>query len=242
MNELQKRFASEIEQLQQVAVAVGDSGLVTSQGGNLSYRVSEEHVLITPTKLAKSSLNFDDIVIIDLGGRVDFAASGRRPTGETPMHLNIYRRRPDLQSLIHAHPSALTGIALTDSDILARPLLPEPVIELGPILEVEYAEPVSRALAAAFDAVIDYSNAWLMRNHGITVGSPEGPRRTLELLQMAEAMAKSVGVAGRVGGIREISREEVRRLERVVSERGLPRPGNPEVVKTLEELYYRITR
>ena len=154
------------------------------------------------------------------------------------MHLNIYCRRSDLRSIIHAHPPALTGVALTRSDLLARPLLPEPIIELGPILAVEYAEPVSLALAAAFDGVIDRSNAWLMRNHGITIGSAGSPRRTLELLQMAEALAKSVGIAAGIGEVQEIPREEVRKLERVIAARGLPRPGNPAVVESLEELYY----
>jgi L-fuculose-phosphate aldolase len=155
------------------------------------------------------------------------------------MHTHIYRLRPDLKSLIHAHPPVLTGFSLTDSDILARPILPEPVLELGPILAVPYAEVVSMDLAKKFESVVAFSNAWLMKNHGITIGSADTPQRTLGLLQMAEAMADSIRTAMIAGSkINEIPREEVAKLECVLLKRGLPFPGSPEVVKSLVPLYF----
>lgn len=238
MSELQKKYSTAIKELAAVSLETGRLGYVSSHGGNLSMKISDDVILITPTKVSKENIVFDDIVIIDGDGKTVFAAPGRKATGETPMHTYLYRLRPDLKSIIHAHPPVLTGFAITDSDILSRPLLPEPVLELGPILAIPYAEPVSETLAWNFAAVAPYSNAWLMRNHGITLGSAESVERTLGLLRMAESMAESVRTAMTMGTAREISREEVMRLEKVLVKRGLPFPGDPSKVRSLASLYY----
>jgi L-fuculose-phosphate aldolase len=239
MHELQQKYHVEIQELADVAAKLGRLGYVASHGGNLSAKLDDGVILITPTKVPKEDMLFNDIVIVDADGKALFAADGRKPTGETPMHTHIYRLRPDLKSLIHAHPPVLTGFSLTDSDILARPILPEPVLELGPILAIPYAEVVSMDLAEKFESVVAFSNAWLMKNHGITIGSADTPHRTLGLLQMAEAMAVSIRTAMIVDDkVNEIPREEVLKLERVLLKRGLPFPGAPEVVKSLVPLYF----
>jgi L-fuculose-phosphate aldolase len=143
MNSYQKKFKDEINELVLAAIRLGELGYVTSHGGNLSYRVEQKVFLITPTKVVKRKMQFDDIVIIDDHGDVLFESPGRMPTGETPMHLALYRFRPDLNALVHAHPPVLTGFSMVDQDLLTRPLLPEPVLEVGPVLTVPYAEPVS---------------------------------------------------------------------------------------------------
>lgn len=234
MHELQCKYLAEIQELAEVSAELGRLGYVASHGGNLSTKLNDGTILITPTKVPKKEVVFEDIVAVDADENVLFAGKNRKPTGETPMHTHIYRLRPDLKSLIHAHPPVLTGFSLTDSCILARPILPEPVIELGPILSIPYAEVVSRELAKEFESVVPFSNAWLMKNHGITIGSADTPRRTLGLLQMAEAMADSIRTALIITGkVNEISREEVAKLDRVLQKRGLPFPGNPDVVRSL---------
>lgn len=238
MDEMQKKFIKEIEEMVETCVRLGDLGYVTSQGGNVSYRVNENTVLITPTQVSKRRITFEDIIILNLNGEVLFAAQGRRPTGETPFHLNIMRKRSDIKGLVHAHPPTLTGFALTDSDILSRPLLPEPVIEVGPVVRVRYEEPISDKLAAAFDNVVDRANAFLMENHGVLVCSSEGAGRALELLEMLEAMAYSVFVASIVGKVNEISTEEVANLEKTIKIRNLRLPGKPGIVKGLSDVYF----
>ena len=239
MNELQKKYRNEIEDMVEACVRLGELGYVTSQGGNLSCRVDENTVLITPTKVAKRKITFDDIVILNLRGEVLFAANGRRPTGETPFHLNILKKRSDIKGIVHAHPPVLTGFALTDSDILSRPLLPEPVIEVGPVVRVRYEEPISDKLASAFDDVVESANAFLMENHGVLVCSNEGAGRALELLEMLEAMAYSVFVGSVIGKVNEIPAEEVGNLEKTMKTRNLAMPGKPGVVKNLTDMYYR---
>ncbi len=237
MDNLQKKHENNINELVEASVRLGEIGYVTSHGGNLSCRVDEDTVLITPTKVPKRSLTFNDIVIIDMDGEVKFAGNGRRPTGETPIHLNLLRQRPDIKGLVHAHPPILTGFSLLDEEYLSAPFLPEPVIELGPVLYVPYAEPLSRELAAAFDGAIKKSNAFLMRNHGVMICSPEGPPRALELLEMLENMALSVFVAASLGKVNRIPSPEVDKLERTIRTRELPFPGAPGIIKKLSKAY-----
>lgn len=237
MNELQKKYESQIEELAEASRRVGDLGFVTSHGGNLSYKVGDV-ILITPTKVVKRKIKFEDIVIITSEGEELYSAADRKKTGETPMHVHLYKLRPDINALVHAHPPVLTGFSMTDCDILTRPLLPEPIIELGPIIPVNYAEPISDALAAEFDAVVEESNAWLMKNHGVIVASSEGVARAIDLLELAEAQAISVMTGLTVGTINEISKTEVEKLENTIRTRNMPRVGDPRKIKSLIDIYF----
>ncbi len=238
MHPLQAKYKEQVQEIAEAAARLGELGYVTSHGGNLSYRVDTNVVLITPTKVLKRKISFDDIVFIDFNGTLLFAAMGRKPTGESPFHLRILKNRADVNALIHAHPPVLTGFSIGNPEILTRPHLPEPVFEVGPILPVDYAEPLSEDLARAFDRVIDKGNAFLMKNHGFLVCGREGAARTLELLEMLEATAYSLFVALSVGKVTEISEKGVRDLERTLRVRGLSLPGAPGVVNSLHELYY----
>jgi L-fuculose-phosphate aldolase len=154
-----------------------------------------------------------------------------------PFHLHILEKRPDFNALLHAHPPVITGLAIAHSDLLQRPLLPEPIIEIGPVLNVPYAEPLSQDLADAFDVVLPRSNAFLMLNHGILLGSRDGIGRTVEFLEMLETAAQSAVTAATLGKIVEIPEEGLRKLENVMKTRNLPIPGLPGVNKSLVDLY-----
>ena len=176
-------------------------------------------------------------MIVNFNSKILFAAGDRKPTGELPIHLNLLRKRPDIKGLVHAHPPVLTGFAIAGNGLLSKALLPEPIIELGPVLDVEYKEPLSDELATAFDTVIDKSNAFLIKNHGIMICSPEGVLRALELLEMVESMAYSVFVAAGLGNINEIPADEVVKLEKTIQTRTLPMPGKPGAVKSLKDIF-----
>lgn len=238
MKKIQQKYRTEIESMMKISHLIAQKGYVSSQGGNLSFRVADNVVLITPTKVAKAEIVFDDIVIIDMQGQTLFAATGRKPTGEMPFHLHILKKRPDFKALIHAHPPKTTGLAIAHSNLLERPLLPEPIIEVGPVLPVAYQQPLSQELADAFDPVVEKSNAYLMRNHGILLGSYESIGRAAELLDMIEACAESAIYATTCGKVVEIPKDEVKKLETVIKTRGLPMPGLPGANHSLVDLYF----
>jgi L-fuculose-phosphate aldolase len=237
MHELQQKWRHQIEQTVSVGHVLAQRNYVASHGGNLSWRVSETEILITPTKVAKGSLTFDDIVIVSPRGDVLFAAEGRKPTGETPLHLRLLARRPDLRAILHAHPPVLTGLAMARSSLLARPYLPELVVELGPVATIPYIEPISDALADAFDTVSTYANVFLMQNHGLTIGAHESLQRALEYVDMLEAAAQSLVVALQCGGPVELSEQDLLGLDTVRSRRNLPLPGVPGQHASLVDAY-----
>ncbi len=232
------QYKADCEALAACSRRVAELGYVASHGGNLSCRVAPDIILITPTKVPKRELTGADVVIVDDRGETIEAAPGRKATGETPMHTRLYRKRPDLNALVHTHPPVLTGFAMMRRDWLSRPLLPEVILEVGPVLTIDYAEPISEALAREFDRVLTRSNAWLMRNHGMTLGSSEGIARATDFLQMVEAMAISVQSAlAAEGCVPEIPPHDVANPDRTLATRNMPRPGDPRVTKSLLDLY-----
>ncbi len=237
MHPIQQQYKSQIEELVRAANRLAQIGFVTSQGGNLSMRVGDDALLITPTKVAKIDITFEDICAVDMKGNVLYAKEGRKPTGEWPFHVRIMNNRPDVKGVVHAHPPILTGFAIAGGDWLQRPFLPEPVIEVGPMIMVPYAEPLSDQLAENFDAVINLSNGFLMENHGAVMVSPEGVWRAIEFLEMMEAAGKSILVAQALGNPKTIPANDVKNLENVIRIRNMVMPGLPGAVGSLTEIF-----
>jgi len=238
MNEFQKKYQSQIEELAATANRLAALGYVTSQGGNLSLRADEDVILITPTKVAKADVRFEDICAIDMSGNVIYAKQGRKPTGEWPFHLRIMQRRPDVKGVIHAHPPILTGFAIAGGDVLQRAYLPEPAFEVGPMMLVPYAVPLSDQLAENFDNYIQDTNGFLMENHGVVMVSPDGLKRCLEMIEMMEAQGKSIIVAKILGNLKHMDAETVDELDDgVVKVRNMPLPGLPGAVKKLSDIF-----
>jgi L-fuculose-phosphate aldolase len=210
---------------------------VTSQGGNLSYKVEENLVVITPTCLTKSDVTENDVVFIDLDGKV--LEGTRQPTGEVPMYVNFYRDRPDIKSVIHCHPPYTnTFTILKGTNWLMRPVFPETVAEVGPVPVVPYGEPLTQKLADHFAPYVKKYNAFLMENHGLTILSSAGIRRTLELVDILEVSAVSILHALSVGEIKELSKEDVQNLENTMRTRNLPMIGEPGANVSMVDLYF----
>ncbi len=237
MNPLQQKYQAQIQELADASNRLAELGFVTSQGGNLSMRADENVLLITPTKVPKIQVKFEDICVIDMKGTVLYAKEGRKPTGEWPFHTRIMQRRPDVKGVVHAHPPVLTGFAIAGGDWLRLPFLPEPALEVGPMMLVPYAEPLSDQLAENFDPFLDKSNGFLMENHGAVMVSPEGVMRAIEFLEMMEAAGKSIIVSKILGNAKPIAAPDVANLDNVLRVRNMPMPGTPGVVKSLSDIF-----
>src|SRR5260370_7941316 len=104
------------------------SGFIAATDGNLSLRRDQRRMLITPTGMSKGAMRPSDLMITDMDGR---RVKGKREiTSEIGMHLLIYRMRPDVQAIVHAHPRTATGFAAAGI-ALNQPLVCEGVIALG---------------------------------------------------------------------------------------------------------------
>lgn len=237
MNEYQIKYQKEMEDLVEACHRCAELNYVTSSGGNLSVRVGENVMLITPTKTLKRTMTFDDICVIDLDGNILFAPEGKKPTGEWPFHTRIMRKRPDVKALVHAHPPILTGFAIANNGMMEKPFLPEPIIEVGPILTVPYETPLTEKLSEQFDAFIDKSNGFLMENHGAVFCSPVGITDAVELLNMSECMALSVLSAQLLGNAKPIDAAHVKEMDYVIQVRNLKMPGADGMFRSASALY-----
>jgi ribulose-5-phosphate 4-epimerase/fuculose-1-phosphate aldolase len=237
MNKLQMKYEKEIREMVSACHRLAELGYVTSSGGNLSLRVEDNLLLITPTKTPKRSMGFNDICAVDLQGNVVFAADNKKPTGETFFHTRIMRARPNVSAIAHAHPPILTGFAIANSDLLSKPFLPEATLEVGPMLMVPYETPVSEALSKQFDQVIHRSNGFLMENHGAAICSVNSIYEAVEFMQMVECMAQSVLVSIQLGNCKSIPKSFVKELDHVIAMRNLALPCAPGTFSSLVELY-----
>lgn len=136
--------------------------------GNISARASQELIVCTRHGADKENLTPADMVVCDLDGHQVEGAG--RPTSELNMHRAAYRLRPEIQSVIHAHPPTATAFAATGRR-LDQLQLPEMLVLLGPVGFVPYATPGSEALAANLSQVLPGHDAFLLENHGaLTLG------------------------------------------------------------------------
>jgi L-fuculose-phosphate aldolase len=236
MSYLQK-YSNEVRDFIKVCQSLSDRMYVTSQGGNLSYKLEENLVLITPTCVTKSDITEKDVVFIDLEGKT--LEGTRKPTGEVPMYLNFYRDRPDIKSVIHCHPPYTnTFTILKGTNWLMKPVFPETVAEVGPVPLIPYGEPLTQKLADNFAPFVKKYNAFLMENHGLTIVSSADIVRTLQLVDILEVSSISILQALMVGELKELTREDVQNLENTMKTRNLPMIGLPGVNVSIVDLYF----
>lgn len=138
-------------------------GFMPGSSGNLSVRMDSDTILVTPTGCSKYLVKSDDMVLVDLEGRK--IAGSRQPTSEIGIHLAVYHLRPDVNSVVHAHPPVATGFACAGK-ALDVPLCSEAVMTLGPVPLAPYATTGTAELAASMASLIPDHTAILMANHG----------------------------------------------------------------------------
>ncbi len=234
---LREKYKDNVESFIQVCHRLAQRMYVTSHGGNLAWKLEDDLLLITPTKMNKGVIQREDVVFINLKGQV--MEGTRRPTGETPVYLKFFNERPDIVSVIHCHPAAICALAINKGkNWLMRPLFPETIIEIGPVPIVPYAEPLTEQLAENFAPFLQRYNNFIMENHGLITLTRGDIEWTMLNVEELESTAHSVILAIQAGGVKELDREAVRNLSNVMRTRSLPLFGAPGVVKSLEELYF----
>ena len=232
-----EKYSSEVRDFMLVCRRLADRMYVTSQGGNLSYKLEDNLILISPTCVCKSEISEMDVVFIDLEGKT--VEGERKPTGEVPMYLNFYRDRPDINSVIHCHPPYTNTFAiLKGTNWLMRPVFRSRGAYVGRVRVVPPGAPQTPRLADNFAPFVKKYNAFLMENHGLTILSPADILRTMQLVEILEISSISILQALAVGEVKELSREDVQNLENTMCTRNLPMIGAPGVNKSMVDLYF----
>ena len=172
-----------------------ERGMVAANDGNLSVRVGENALWVTPTGVSKGYMTEEMLVKLDLDGNI--LEGSRRPSSETKMHLRIYRENPDVRAVIHAHPPASTAFAAAGIP-LDKPVLQEAVVQLGTVPVAPFALPGSEAVA---DSVAPYCKEYrglLLEYHGaVTWGeSMQQAHYRMECLEQTAAVTLHLHTLG----------------------------------------------
>jgi L-fuculose-phosphate aldolase len=177
------------------AQALAARGLVEGTSGNVSARIDERLVCLTPSSLAYDAMGLDDLVIVDLDGVV--VEGERTPTTEKALHLACYRAYPEVGGVIHSHPVYATMFALARQPIPAA--IEEVAVYIGGDIPVcDYVMTGTDELGEAVTLRLKDRAATLLANHGmVTVGAT--PERALHAALVVERTAHIVWGARLLG-------------------------------------------
>jgi L-fuculose-phosphate aldolase len=210
---------------------------VAANDGNISARLPDGRILVTPTSVNKGDLSAEMLLAVDEHGNV---LSGRlKPTSEMKMHLAVYRQRPDVEAIVHAHPPTVTGFAASRIRLDQDVILPEVVFGLGRIGFSEYGTPTTQQVPEAVSREIAECDAVLLANHGaLTVGS--SVMQAYYRMETLEMYARIRLVTIQLGGPAALSDPEIAELYRVREQRGWGRSPALEIDPRAVELISQI--
>jgi len=194
---------------------------VASNDGNISVRLDDERLVTTPKSVSKGFMTPDMMVVVDYDGKK--VAGEREASSELPMHLEIYRNRPDISAVVHAHPPTATGFAVAGIP-LTRAVLAEVVTTLGSIPIAEYGTPSTSELPEAVRKYIKAHDGLLLANHG-AVTCCKTVMSAYYKMETIEHFARISLVARTLGGEHVLSRGEVDRLQGLRGMYGIASPA-----------------
>ncbi len=200
-----------VETIIEISKRIYDKGYVAATDGNISFRLDCDRIMTTASGVCKGFLTRDDLVVVGLDGK---KLSGKKdPSSELLMHLEVYKQRPDVKAVIHAHPPISTGISIAGLS-LSDPVVPEVVITLGEIPTAKYATTGTDEVAESIKDLIKNHDAILLERHGsLTVG--DSLESAYMKLEKVEHTAKVVSVAHGIGKVRVLSDDQLEKLKSI---------------------------
>ena len=184
-------------------------GFTPGTSGNLSVRLNRERLLVTPTGMSKGMVKASDMVVVDLQGRL--VAGIRNVTSEIGMHLAVYKGRPDVAAVVHAHPATATAFACS-ARALDEMLCQEAVMTLGCVPLARYATTGTQEVAASLSPYFAAHDAILLANHGaVTYGATL--LEAFMRMETVEHLAHVALVAHQLGSAHPLSTEQVKQLQ-----------------------------
>jgi len=196
-------------------------GYVASNDGNISIRLDDTTILTTPKSVSKGFMTPDMMVVVGIDGKK--IRGTRDASSELLMHLEVYKNRPDVRAVVHAHPPIATGFAVAGIP-LDRAVLAEVVTTLGSIPIAEYGTPSTPELPAAVRKYIKAHDGLLLANHGALTIGPDVYAAYYKM-ETIEHFAKISLVTRQLGRENLLSREEVHRLQELRGNYGIKAPA-----------------
>ena len=219
---------------------------VAANDGNISVKISDNEFYCTPTGVSKGSLTPDMIIKVDAEGK---KIEGKlNPSSEIKMHMRVYKERPDVNAVVHAHPPIATAFTVADID-LDQYILPEAVLTIGEVPTCDYGTPSTMEIPDSLEPYIQDHDAFLLRNHGaLTVGCDL--TKAMFVMEEVEFNATICKHAMELGAVHEIPNDQLKKLMELRKKMNIPgrHPGleieeeKPACNCSQEELVEAITR
>lgn len=187
----------DVSKLIEVCNNLYDKQLVSGKSGNVSIRLGD-YIAITPTLKSINGLDEEDIVLVDFNSN---NLSNGKPSSEVGMHLEIYKKRSDVNAIIHTHAPYTTGFAFSDKKI--KRLEGFGQIKKPYIASIEYEKPGTEELALSASDGIKEEDVLILKNHGvICVG--ENLKECESLAVFIEESAKTQFVSLMLNSVKDI--------------------------------------
>ncbi|MEN1678445.1 MAG: class II aldolase/adducin family protein [Planctomycetota bacterium] len=203
---------SNVHRMKQEICAIGDriykKGFAAANDGNITYRISENEVLCTPTMHSKGFLEPNDICTVDMDGNQ--IAGSKKRSSEALLHLEIMKARPDVKSVVHCHPPHATAFAVAREPI-PQCVLPEVEVFLGDVPITRYETPGGKKFAETILPFVQNTNVIVLANHG-TVSYGENVERAYWWTEILDAYCRILILAKQVGNVEYLNQQQSQEL------------------------------
>ncbi len=195
------------EQICDVCHRMWQLGWVAANDGNITVKLEDGNFLVTPAGTSKSFITPEKIIKVDSQGNVIESADGYKPSSEIKMHFRCYEKRDDIGAVVHAHPPVSTAFAVAHIP-MDDYIMPESVLALGSVPIAPYGTPSTDEVPDSIEPFLNEHDAFLLENHGaLTVGADL--LTAYYRMETLELWAKISMNARLLGGVKEISREDI---------------------------------
>lgn len=183
-------------------------GFAAANDGNISYRLSENEVLCSPTMICKGFMKPEDLCTVDMDGNQKRGT--RKRTSEILLHLAIMKKRPDVKAVVHCHPPHATAFAVAREPI-PQCVLPEVEVFLGDVPITRYETPGGQAFADTILPVVEKTNIIILANHG-TVSCGETVEQAYWWTEILDAYCRILLLSRQLGRVNYFTQEQTREL------------------------------
>lgn len=201
-----KKLENECQQILEICQRLHRRNMLSAADGNISLRISDDLILITPSGIAKAFMKPSDMAVINISGDILWG----KPSTERLMHLEVFKRCPQAQAVIHAHPTTAIAWSIAQPHLKKLPsdCLSEVILATGDIPFVPYARPGTQAMGDVLVPYLPHHRAMILRRHGaLTWGHDlEEAYRGMERI---ENSAQILAEATKLGGLNPLPPDEV---------------------------------
>ncbi|MBM3705814.1 MAG: class II aldolase/adducin family protein [Actinobacteria bacterium] len=220
---MEKTISQHKNDIIEICRRVYANGWVAANDGNISIKLDSNTVLCTPTGMSKGYLTTDELIKVDMeGNKID---GHMEPSSEAKMHIDVYKNKPGINSVVHAHPPYATGFAVAGLP-LDQCVMPEIIVGLGSIPLTKFGTPSTMEIPENVRPYLKEYNVFLLENHGaLSVGSDV--YQAYYRMESLELFAKISLFAKLAGKVQVLSEEDTKKVMEIRKQFNLPEENYP---------------